>query len=205
MTSLSISPKGQTLAAGSFDGSIVLLDPLSGRTRQTLRAHNEGVSALLFTDGGQHLISVGQDKMLRQWSVSKAELAVPAKTTISTIGFPVAIASSPNGFAVAVASLDGTIAILDVKSGTLKPYPIHHEGITHLAISNDRRIASIGKENTLQVGDQKGQDAWKGKTSYATFTPDGKYLAVADGKDIVFRDAATGDIIKRFAGGHEGT
>ena len=205
VTALGYSPKGQTLAIGTSQGRISVLDPLSGRTRQLLRAHTDSISALLFADQGQKLLSFAHDRMIRQWSVSNPSIAQPEQALTSTIGIIAAVASTPNGAAVALGSTNGSIATWDLKSGKLSPFPSKHsDGVLQLAISDEMRIASIGKDGVLLVTSKDGKETWNGKGTYAKFTPDGKFLAVAESKEIVFRESTTGKELKRFAGGHEG-
>jgi WD40 repeat protein len=66
------------------------------------------------------------------------------------------------------------------------------------------RIASIGKDNAIVVGSLTSKETWKSKGTFAAFTPDGRRLAVADGKSIVLHDSMTGKVVERFAGGHDG-
>ncbi|HEV3385825.1 MAG TPA: hypothetical protein VG097_13495, partial [Gemmata sp.] len=209
VTALSFSPKGQTIAAGTFQGAIALLDPITGRTRQTLRVHNESVSTLLFADNGQHIISVAQDRSMRQWSVLKTPIVAPAETIVSKVGAITSVAGTSDGRFVALGSSNGSINLWDMSKGTQFPCPVHHTiGIAHIAIvegiPSGIRIASIDKDGSLLVSSQVGKDPWKGKGTFATFTPDGKFLAVAEGKEIILRESATGKEARRFVGGHDG-
>lgn len=207
VTAVSYSPKGQTLAAGTFQGPIALLDPLSGRTRQILRAHTESVSALVFADRGQHLISISLDRAtnMKQWSVSKAALAVPTQAIGMSTSAITSAASTSDGTLVVLGGSNGSISLWDSIKGNLAPYPITRTlGIAHLAVSDARIIAAIGKDGSLLVSDRDGKELWKGKGSYAAFASIGQFLAVAEGREIVLREDATGKEVRRFAGGHDG-
>ncbi len=64
---LAFSPDGRYLAVGSQDGSVRLLDPLSGGLLATLRGHAGTVRALSFSPDGRRLATAGEDRSLRFW------------------------------------------------------------------------------------------------------------------------------------------
>jgi WD40 repeat protein len=205
ITAIRYSPKAQSLAVATFQGTIALLDPITGHLRQSLRGHNDSATAVVFADGGKTVLSVSQDQTIRQWKAIKTEIAIPAQTLIGKVGIIAAAAINPSGTAAALANTEGSIVVWEPKTGKLIPFEGDRpEGISQLAISNEMLIAVIGKDNTLLVSSIDGRGTWKGKGSFAAFTPDGKSLAVANGKEIVLHDAATGKEVKRFVGGHDG-
>lgn len=205
VTAVRFSPKGQVLLAATFQGQILVLDPLSHRTRQTLRGHNESVSEIVIADKGEHLVSVSLDHSLRQWTVAKTAIAAPMQTLSGKIGMVANVAVSPNGSVAVLGTIEGSIAIWDLRTDALQYLAAKHpEGISQLAISNQPLIACAGKDGSLDVGSRDGTTLWKGKGSFAVFAPNGKQLAVADGKDIVLYEAASGKEIKRLIGGHDG-
>jgi WD40 repeat protein len=204
VTAVRFSPKGQSLAVGTFQGTIAMLDPITGRTRQMLRAHGDAVTALSFTDGGQNLISVSQDRTIRQWPAVKPSTVAPVQTLAANLGVISAAAVTPNGVAAVLGNTDGQIVIWELKTGDVRPFASTQPGgVSQLAASNEL-FAAIGKEGSLTVAGFDLQPRWKGKGKFAAFMPDGKRLGVAEGKDIVLYEAATGKELKRFAGGTDG-
>lgn len=205
VTALRFSPKGQTLAAATYQGAINLIDPLTNRVRQTLRAHNESVSAVEFTEDGQTIISASLDRTIRQWTVVKTAIATPLQTLTGKPGVAKTIATTPNGTVAVLGCSDGSITVWKPKTDTLQPYVSGHSAaITHLAISDEMQIASVDKDSVIIVGNLTGGETWKSKGSFAEFTPDGKRLAIANGKEIALHDAKTGRQMIRFFGGHDG-
>jgi WD40 repeat protein len=205
VTSIGYSPKGQTLVAATLQGPILILDPFSHRTRQTLYAHNEAVSTVLFADGGQHLMSVSLDSSIRQWALAKTALATPLSTLSGKLGVVTKAAMTPNGNSAVFGTIDGSIVVWDLKTDALRTFAGNHPaGIAHIAATDELTVASVDMDGTFRVSSQDGSETWKGKGTFAAFTPNGKQLAVADGKDVVLYDAATGKELKRFADGHDG-
>ncbi|OWK41764.1 hypothetical protein [Fimbriiglobus ruber] len=200
------SPKGQSLAAALFQGSVALLDPITGRHRQTLRAHNDEATGVVFVDGGQTIVSVSKDRTIRQWPAVTSSIAAPVRTMGSTPGIATAAALTPDGRAAVIGTTAGTVAVWELKTGESRPLPAHGHagGVALVAVTDKMRVASVGKDGTLVVGHETGADVWKAKAKFAAFTPDGRHLAVANGKDIALHDAVTGKEAKRFTGGHEG-
>jgi WD40 repeat protein len=206
VTAIAFTPKGQTIAAGTFQGSIALLDPMTGRMRQLFRAHTDSISALVFTDRGQRLFSMSQDKSVRQWTILKTPLVPPIQAIAGNkIGPVTAAAGTRDGKYVVVGGSKGSIHIWDITSGALSPHPAKQpSGVSHIAVTEGMDIASIGKDGSLLVSNREGTELWKGKGSFAAFSPDGKHLAVAEGRDIVVREPATGKEEVRLVGGHDG-
>ena len=67
--SLSFSPDGRTLAAGTLGGGIELWDVATGQRQPDLRGHSAAVWALAFSPDGRYLVSGGHDGALRLWNM----------------------------------------------------------------------------------------------------------------------------------------
>ncbi|HXD89064.1 MAG TPA: hypothetical protein VN641_21410 [Urbifossiella sp.] len=201
------SPKGQTLVAATFQGPIVVLDPLTGRTRQTLRAHNEPTTDIAFTRDGDKLISVSQDRTIRQWSPMKAADGPSLQTFRGQSRIATAIAVAPDGRRAITGDEAGTLSFWNALSGgrAAALEKAHAGAIEHIAWSPDQAVVvSVGKDNTVQTWGKQRQRLWSTSGRFAAVSPDSKLLAVADGKDIVLREAATGKETKRLFAGHQG-
>ncbi len=72
VSSLAISPDGQTLAAGCNDHAIRLWSRNDLRERPALRGHGGAVQGVAFSPDGQWLASVGDDYTTRVWSTAPA-------------------------------------------------------------------------------------------------------------------------------------
>lgn len=207
VSTVRFSPKGQTLAAGIFQGQVAVLDPLTGRKRQALAGHSDSISAVLFADRGEHLLTVSADRTIRQWK------AVPAATgavhaLAGKLGIVTALAVVPNETQVVLGGLGGTLAVWDQANG--EPRPLRNAppklGPIEQVAASSRLAVAVEKGGKFWVVPLDGSaPAWSGGSGrYVAFTPNGKQLAVADGKDVVLYEAATGKEVRRFASGHDG-
>jgi len=70
VTSVSISPSGQLVAAGSLDTMIRIWDVATGQLVERLRGHRDSVYSVAFTPDGKGLVSGSLDKTLKYWDVS---------------------------------------------------------------------------------------------------------------------------------------
>jgi WD40 repeat protein len=71
---LALSPDGDRLLCGAFDGRIFVLDPASGGGPQWLGNHIESVNAVAFAPDGQHAVSTGQGfNQIQIWDLNAEE------------------------------------------------------------------------------------------------------------------------------------
>ncbi len=67
---LALSPDGGTLALGTSEGAIKLLDTQSWKPKGELKGHQGAVTCLCFSGDGKGLASGGEDKAARLWDVA---------------------------------------------------------------------------------------------------------------------------------------
>jgi len=100
VTSVSISPDGSMVAAGSLDSVIRIWDVSSGILLDSLRGHRDSVYSVAFTPDGKSIISGSLDKSLKLWDLSSllhkrvarnkdSSLKVSSRSSSTSISAPV--------------------------------------------------------------------------------------------------------------------
>ena len=70
VTSVSISPDGTMVAAGSLDSIIRIWEIASGTLLDSLQGHRDSVYSVAFTPDGKGIVSGSLDKSLKFWDLS---------------------------------------------------------------------------------------------------------------------------------------
>ena len=155
VASVAFSQDGQRLASASSDNSIKLWDSDSGVVLNTFTftGHEKEITAVAFSPNDKWLASASWDGTIRLWDFMSENTTECYRTVNSSTGRPPFdidivrsrnIAFSPDGKRIASASLDGSIRLWDIESGTLTASSsFSRRWVTFLDFSPDgRRLAS---------------------------------------------------------------
>lgn len=116
VTAVAISPDGNTLVAGTNDGTLVLCDPDTGRTFRRLQGHSRAIRSIEFDALGERILSASDDRTVRIWDADRGR----CERILSGHTGPVQFASfSPDGLRVVSASADHSSRVWDVRSERL--------------------------------------------------------------------------------------
>ncbi len=155
LRALAVSPDGQTLAVGSSDGHVYLLDNDSLALRNTIfGAHQPSVFTLAFSPDGQWLLSGGRDAHLRAWNPRTGEKVGEIAAHWFTVNH---LLFSPNGRWLATASRDKTVKLWDADTYNLlkvldSKYHGHRNSVNRLFWAPDSRtLVSASDDRTLGV------------------------------------------------------
>jgi transducin (beta)-like 1 len=100
------------LATASFDATVRLWDPLTGRCLHVLARHTEPVYAIGFSPDGRFLASGSLDETLNIWAVADGRLV---RTYDSGRGGIFEIAWSPTGSRLSACTSDSTVCVFDFR------------------------------------------------------------------------------------------
>ncbi|KAI4809966.1 hypothetical protein KUCAC02_018817 [Chaenocephalus aceratus] len=130
---VTFDPKGHLLAAGCWDGNVIMWNWLQNETLTSLcghqsSAHSGAAEVLTFLDEGSMLLSAGSDHMLQLWSgglgrsvaslkSDKCEQEPPLKKMKSASSQPAALCVAVNGDFAAVGYHGDGIKLFSLESG----------------------------------------------------------------------------------------
>ncbi|PSB57870.1 NB-ARC domain-containing protein [Chamaesiphon polymorphus] len=154
--SIAYSPDRSTIAIGSDEQLVRILDAKTGRCLKTLAGVSNRIWAIALSSklasGEVYLASGSDDARLRIWNAKTGELL---QTKSGHTGRIRSLSFSPSGKLLASASHDRTIKIWDVASGTcLKTWRGHTDWVWTVTFCQDERtIISAADDRTILIWD----------------------------------------------------
>ncbi len=159
----SFSPDGKTVAVGTVDGLILLLDARTGKEiRPPLQHGREPVAAVAFAQQGT-LASAGKDGNVKLWSAESFELTTLPKVHTETL---FSAAFSPDGGLLVttggmwvpwepLGSHKGEICVWDVANRKLLTKLHAHDGCVSCAVfsPDGKRLATTGRGGKMYLWD----------------------------------------------------
>jgi len=116
VTSLAFDPQGDTLASGSFDGTVKLWETASGKLLRTLEGHQDRVMSLAFDPQGDTLASGGFNGIVKLWETVSGELLRTLKVHNQVV---YGLAFNPQDYTLASSGFDSTVKFWEARSGML--------------------------------------------------------------------------------------
>jgi WD40 repeat protein len=186
---LAYSPDGALVASDGDDPTIRIWEAATGREVRTLWGHRRwGVMALAFDPDGKTLASGGMDKTVRLWSVATGKQLRCLTGHPNLVGW---VAFADAGTVVVSASQDGTVFRWNTATGKELGRFRLPTGFLPVGLAPDGSLFAAGDIDDLHptfrlwdvaAGKEVGVLAYaRVRGSPATFTPDGKTLAISFG------------------------
>jgi WD40 repeat protein len=191
LRSVSYSPDGQTLASGSYDGTVKIWEVGTGKLLQTLTVHKFSVNSdkfsvnsVSYSPDGKTLASGSEDKTVKIWEVGTGKLLQTLDRNESAVK---SVSYSPDGKTLASGSYDGTVKIWEVGTGKLLQTLTGNKfPVTSVSYSPDSKtLASGGGDNTVKLWEVRTGKLLQTLTGHESFVQsvsyslDGKALASA--------------------------
>ena len=184
--SVAFSPDGRTLASGSKDNTIRIVDMQTRTLRKVLIGHTGAVSNVAFSADGKVLASGSSDSTICLWNM---ETGTRLKTLTGHTETVLSVSFSADGKVLASASKDSTMRLWDTQSGELhKTLPLTHpEDILEMAFSPDgRTLVTWCWDNPIflwdvQTGERRETATRESRdvVNSIAFSPDSKIFASA--------------------------
>ncbi|PCH43318.1 WD40 repeat-like protein, partial [Wolfiporia cocos MD-104 SS10] len=126
VAAVSFFSHSQLVAVGLFSGKILILNASTGSQIHQLQGHQGCVQSLVFTHGGQTLVSSSDDCTLKFWDigsiVTEHHVQESADDVLASDGHISSVSSvviSPDEQWIISGSMDGGVHFWDTKSGRL--------------------------------------------------------------------------------------
>jgi WD40 repeat protein len=212
VSSVAISPDGQTLVSGSGDKSIKIWNLRTGGIKTSLHGHRDGVTSVAIAPDSKTLVSGSKDGTIKIWDMQTPGLKSQITGHKDSVNF-VAIALGASrtrlialdGKTLASASADKTIKIWNLETGKLlNTLGEHDKSVWRVAFSPDgQTLASGSYDNTINIWNLNPPSlkaTFTGHTNLIyslVFSPDGKTLVSGSAdKSIKIWDWQTGKLKK---------
>ncbi|MDQ3697157.1 MAG: TIR domain-containing protein, partial [Gemmatimonadota bacterium] len=199
LLSADFHPVNGDIALGTQAGEIVLWNPELRRATRTLGGHASDVTAVAFDAGGRKLASASIQGEVILWDLTRTSPIEPVRMMSGAPAANVFFLDAQN---LLVVGEDGKAGILDPRTGAVvaEPPPFASKSGLTLAPAGDRFAANRGDAiviGDLPVGAIVDRITLAGSTDVPpAFSPDGRYLAFADGPKVMLRDLRQGGSVE---------
>ncbi len=163
LTTLSITPDGNYVIAGSTKSTIKVWHLETKKLRFVLKGHQDEITSLAITPDGKYLVSGSKDKTIKIWNLETRKECFTLTGHSDSVK---TLAVTPDGKYVVSGSKDNTIKIWDLeKREEIFTFTGHTDSINRIKVtSNGKLVISASSDKTLQVWDFETRDV------IATFT-----------------------------------
>jgi WD40 repeat protein/serine/threonine protein kinase len=211
--SISYSPAGDSLAAGTWSGQVIVRDvraPAAGAGIRLFAGHGAAVRWLAFSPDGRLLASVSLDRTVRVWDLDRGEVRRVFRPPSAALG----VSFGPSGKRIATGGQDGKVRVWSLVPGQ---QPREHGGakgpVSEVCFSPDGRLLAAGStDGTIRIfrvssssssGEPVALAGHRAGINRIRFSPDGRLLASASSDHTIrIWDIASGRSIKVIRG-HE--
>jgi serine/threonine protein kinase len=162
VTTVALSPNGETIASGSRDGTVRLWNMETGDLIKTISVQGNFINTVAFSPNGSIIASGigwvgkfgGTGGEVRLWDNKTGNLL---RTLVGHEGVVLSVAFSPNGQTLASTGMDDTLRLWNPQTGELLQTLKGHQGdVTSVAFSGDGNlIATASTDSSVRVWNAK--------------------------------------------------
>ncbi|MCI0462384.1 MAG: WD40 repeat domain-containing protein [Gemmataceae bacterium] len=179
-TGLACTPEGRSLVCSSSDGSVGVLDPLTGREQLPFPAHRRALTALAFSPDGRRILAASAERTFRLWDARTGREMLRFTSSPKPV---VLVTFAPDGKTVISAgSRDRIVRLWDAERGReLRHFSAAGE-VAAVAVAPDGKTLAVAADRIIHLLDGAGQQErgrLKGHTETVrllAFAPDSRTL-----------------------------
>jgi WD40 repeat protein len=186
-----MAPKGRLIASGSSDGSIMLIDSKTGKTKRGLKGHDGAVAAVAFTKKSTSVVSCSRDKTTRLWNTKTREDPVVLKHASEVRS----LTTSPSSGKGASGARDGEVKLFSL--GSLKCYKnlqAHKSDISGIILLyEEKKMVTSSYDGECKLWDLSNYEPIKTllkkgpRLRSMTSTPDGLFVFLGQNGGTILR------------------
>jgi WD40 repeat protein len=208
LNSVAFSPDGRKIATASDDETVKIWDLRTGQELMTLKEHPAKglssppwISRAAFSPDGKRILAIGNFVKVAVWDAETGQAlqALEGQRSMLT-----ALVFSSDGKLMATGSADRTISLWDVKTWRVINTLIGHgNAIAELAFSKDSKtLASASTDKTIKLWDVAADPnpLLRMGVAFVAYSPDGRTMATAQGKEVKLWDTATWNMVGTLTG-----
>ena len=208
-----LSYSNNTIAVGSANDDILILDAITGSQTAVLHGHTAGVRSVAFSPDGTLLVSGSEDRTAKLWDMQTGgvvktfshedlvySVSISADNTTIASGSQEGTIVSGSQETIALGSQEGTIYLWNIQTGACHKAIQQEDWIRHVIFSpkNPQTLASVSG-GTIQQWNIDGQKVGPTYDGYQiAFSPDGTQLMLCTRDSITIQNTNSGAVVARF-------
>jgi len=194
----SISYWDNTVAVGSDNKDILILDTITGSQTAVLSGHTDKVESVTFSSDGTSLVSGSEDKTVKLWDVQTGGVV---RTFHGHTGGVVSVAISADHTTIASGSYDKTLRLWNIQKGECHQIIEHEQRVYCVRFSptNPQCLISVCSFSTVQQWNIDGHKVGPTYDSYhAAFSPDGTQFILCRWDNVTIHNINSGLVVTKF-------
>ena len=192
-----LSYQNNTIAVGTWDRDIIILNAITGSQIAVLSGHTSMVHSLAYSPDGVFLVSGSHDNTIKLWDMQTGGVV---KTFYGHTGFIRSLSISAGCTSIASGSWDWTICLWNIWTGECYCVINWEYSVDHISFfpTDPQYLLFVcgGIVRQWHIDDHQVEHTYGG--SYITFTSDGTQFASYHEKAVKVRNSSSGAIVTEF-------
>ncbi|EEP74703.1 WD-repeat protein [Micromonospora sp. ATCC 39149] len=189
ITTVAITPDGSGLATGDIDGTVHIRDTATGRVRATGPRHEGWIDQIAVSGDGAWIATAGHDRTIRVWNLADVRRGTVLHGHLRNVRV---VALAPDGSWLVSGSEDATIRVWDNRTRTDRVPTSSGTPVAAMALAANGTCLVIARSDYgVRFLDPRtgGETAAISRKSPAVAAaPNGDWVAIADGSDVLLWD-----------------